>query len=131
MFDYSKLSELVSPNYYYGLSIVTYVVSALSFFFLSKKAKVRKPWIAFIPVLQFIKFFHIIDRRAWNIFLVLIPGVNIVLCIIWAVKFYKAFDVSTVLIVLSIIIPVIGWIVDLVMAFSPRYTYVITNRFTA
>lgn len=126
MFDYTKL---LSPTYYYGISIVTYIVSALSLFFLSKKAKVRNPWVAFIPVLQFIKFFHIIDKKAWNIFLVLIPGVNIVLCIIWAVKFYKAFAVSTVLVVLSIIIPPIGWVVDLVMAFSPGYTYVITNRF--
>jgi hypothetical protein len=57
--------------------------------------------------------------------------INIVLLIIWAVKFYLAFSVKTVLIVLSIIIPIINMITILVVAYSSKYTYAKTNRFAA
>ncbi|HUT64885.1 MAG TPA: DUF5684 domain-containing protein [Spirochaetota bacterium] len=109
--------------------IALYVVQALSLFKLAEKANVRNSWVSFIPVLQTIVFLHIIDKSGWCILLLLIPGVNIVLVIIWAVKFYLAFDLKAGLIVLSIIIPIAGMVVTLVMAFSERYSYVKSNRF--
>jgi len=74
---------------------------------------------------------HVIDKSGWNIFLILIPIVNLILVIIWMVKFYLAFSVNTGLIVVSIIIPIVGLIVQLVMAFSDQYTYKGSTRFTA
>jgi hypothetical protein len=112
-------------------ALVSYVIWAITMYKTGQKANVRKPWVAFIPVLQFIVYLHVIDKSGWAIFLLLIPGVNIVLAIIWAVKFYLAFSVKTVLIVLSIIIPIINIIMMFVVAFSSKYAYVKTNRFTA
>jgi hypothetical protein len=109
--------------------IALYVVQAIALYQLAKKANVRKPWVSFIPVLQTIVFLHIIDKSGWCIFLFLIPVVNIILAIIWAVKFYLAFDVKPGLIVLSIIIPIAGLVMMLVMAFSDRYNYVKTNSY--
>ena len=111
--------------------VVSYVVSAVALNKIGQKAKVRKPWVAFIPVLQFIVFLHVIDKSGWAIFLILIPGLNIVLAIIWLVKFYLAFSVKVGLIVLCIIIPIVNLIMMLVVAFSSKYTYVKTNRFAA
>jgi hypothetical protein len=111
--------------------IAIYVIQAISVYKLAQKANVRKPWVSFIPVLQMIVFLHVIDKSGWSILLLLIPGVNIVLAIIWAVKFYLAFDLNPGLIVLSIIIPIAGMVLLLVMAFSERYSYIKSNRFSA
>jgi len=111
--------------------IAIYVIQAISVYKLAQKANVRKPWVSFIPVLQMIVFLHVIDKSGWCILLLLIPGVNIVLAIIWAVKFYLAFDLNPGLIVLSIIIPIAGMVLLLVMAFSERYSYIKSNRFSA
>jgi hypothetical protein len=110
--------------------IALYVVQALALYKLAEKANVRNPWVSFIPVLQTIVFLHIIDKSGFCIFLLLIPVVNIVLAIVWAVKFYLAFDLKPGLIVLSIIIPIAGMVIALVMAFSESYSYVKSNRFT-
>jgi hypothetical protein len=129
MYDYQAMAGY--SNYMWIWALVSYVVGAISLYKIGQKANVRKPWVAFIPVLQFIVYLHVIDKSGWAIFLLLIPVVNIVLAIIWAVKFYLAFSVKPVLIVLSIIIPIINIIMMLVVAFSDKYTYAKTNRFTA
>ncbi|UCB45715.1 MAG: hypothetical protein JSV25_16165 [Spirochaetota bacterium] len=108
-----------------------YIVNAIALYKLGEKANVKNPWVAFIPVVQMIVILHIIDKSGWSIFLLLIPVVNIILGIIWTVKFYLAFEVNAGLIVLGIIIPLAGMIVILVMAFSEKYKYVKTTRFTA
>jgi hypothetical protein len=113
------------------IGIVFYVIQAIAFFQLGKKANIRNAWVAFIPFVQIIVVLHIIDKSGWNIFLFFIPVVNIILYIIWMVKFYLAFSVNVGLIVLSIIIPNVGLIVQLVMAFSEKYTYTGSTRFTA
>jgi hypothetical protein len=113
------------------VGIVFYVIQAIAFFQLGKKANIRNAWVAFIPFVQIIVVLHIIDKSGWNIFLFFIPVVNIILYIIWMVKFYLAFSVNVGLIVVSIIIPIVGLIVQLVMAFSEKYTYTGSTRFTA
>jgi hypothetical protein len=111
--------------------IVFYVVQAITLFFIAKKAKVRNPWVAFIPVLQTIVFLHVIDKSGWAIFLLFIPFLNIILSIVWAVKFYAAFNVNAGLIALSIIIPIVGLVMSFMIAFSDKYNYGKTNRFAA
>jgi len=113
------------------VGIVFYVIQAIAFFQLGKKANIRNAWVAFIPFVQFVVVLQIIDKSGWNIFLFFIPVVNIILYIIWMVKFYLAFSVNVGLIVVSIIIPIVGLIVQLVMAFSEKYTYTGSTRFTA
>ena len=115
----------------FWVGVVFYVVQAIAFYQIAKKANIRNAWVAFIPFVQFIVVLHVIDRSGWNILLILIPLVNIVLIIIWLVKFYIAFSVSTGLIVLSIIIPIAGLVVQLVIAFSDRYNYKGSTRFAA
>lgn len=110
--------------------IAVYVIQAVSLYQLAQKAKVKNPWVSFIPVLQSIVLLHVIDKSGWSIFLFLIPVVNMVLVILWAVKFYLAFDVKPGLIVLSIIIPIAGMVMMLVMAFSDQYRYTKQHRFS-
>ena len=129
---YDKFQAMAGyGNFMWIWALISYVVGAVSLYKIGQKAVVRKPWLAFIPVLQFIVYLHVIDKSGWAIFLLLIPVINIVLLIIWAVKFYLAFSVKTVLIVLSIIIPIINMITMLVVAFSSKYTYAKTNRFAS
>lgn len=108
-----------------------YVVWAISLFFIAKKAKVKNSWVAFIPVVQLVVVLHVIDKSGWAIFLLLIPVLNIILSIIWMVKFFLAFEVNVGLIVLSIIIPIVNLVLMLIIAFSDKFKYVGTTRFTA
>ena len=110
---------------------VMYAIQAVTLFFIAGKAKVRNPWVAFIPVLQTIVFLHIIDKSGWAIFLMFIPFVNIILYIVWTVKFYASFEVNTGLIVLSIIIPIVGLVMMILIAFTSNFSYKRSNRFVA
>ena len=116
---------LAFPIIYVGF----YVVGAIALYQIGKKANVRKPWVAFIPILQTLVLLHVIDKSGWAIFLLLIPMVNIVLTIIWWIKLYLSFSVNVGLIVLSIIIPIAGLVMQLVVAFSDQFTYTGSNSF--
>ncbi|MCY6370117.1 DUF5684 domain-containing protein [Clostridium ganghwense] len=129
-------NEVGIANFRIALLIITYFIQALTYYKLAEKAKLENRWIAFIPILQFILFFHIINRSAWYILfglLALIPFVGplvlAVLSIYWSVKFYQAFGIETLLIVIAVIIPFVGYIVQLYMAFSESVEYQITNEY--
>lgn len=111
--------------------LAVYLIQAITYYKLAEKANVRNSWLAFIPILQFILFFHIIDKSAWSILLFLIPLVNVILGILWYYEFFKAFGIGTLPIILAIIIPPVGFIMMLYMAFSSSVSYVGSNRFAA
>jgi hypothetical protein len=116
-------------------AIVAYAINAVALYFMAKKANVKNPWVAFIPVVQVVAMLHMIDKSGWSIFLLLIPVVNIILSVIWMVKLFQAFGMSQGLVVLNAIcfffIPIVPLIFYLVVAFSSSYTYQGTIRFTA
>lgn len=125
-------------GYAIAIWIALYIVNALALYKLSEKAGLDNGWLAFIPILQFILYFHIIDKSALNILWVLIsfipiigPLVLLILAIIWQVKFYGAYGMNTAIIVLSILISPVGAIVMLYMAFSDSVSYKITNKYAA
>lgn len=129
------LSFLYS-GYATAIWLTLYIVNALALYKLSEKAGLDDCFLSFIPILQYILFFHIIDKSALNIFwffIVLIPILGslvlLVLVILWQVKFYSAFGISTALIIVSIIISPIGAIVMLYMGFSDSVTYKVSNRY--
>jgi uncharacterized membrane protein len=71
----SGLQELTqSPIMLFAI----YLLQAFAFYRLAQKAGVKNEWIAFIPLLQFILFFHIIDRSAWHILIVLIAIIPVI-----------------------------------------------------
>ena len=109
---------------------IFYVVWAVSLFFIAEKANVKNRWVAFIPVVQLVVVLHIIDKSGWAIFLLLIPVLNIILSIVWTVKLFLAFKVNVGLIVLSIIIPIVNLVLVLIIAFSEKFKYVGSTRFT-
>ncbi|WP_373899454.1 DUF5684 domain-containing protein [Haloimpatiens sp. FM7315] len=126
--DYSNFIQI--------MAIISYFFQAFSFYKLAEKAKVKNSWLSFIPFLQFIIFFHIIDKSALNIllyFLAIIPLIGaiilIVLNIIWKVDFYKRFKTDTIFIVLCIIIPFFEWVYLIYMALSANVRYQGENRF--
>ncbi len=122
------LETAKDTGWIYGL--VWYAVYAISLFMAGKKANIKNVWVAFIPFVQLVALLHIIDKSGWNIFLLFIPIVNIIFAIIWIVKFYLAFSVHPALIVVSIIIPIVGIVMMLVIAFSSSYEYSGSTRFT-
>lgn len=132
----STYTSFLYSGYATALWLALYVVNALALYKLSEKAGLKDCFLAFIPILQYILFFHIIDKSALNMFwflIVLIPILGslvlLVLAIIWQVKFYSAFGISTALIIVSIIIPPIGAIVMIYMGFTDNVTYQISNKY--
>jgi hypothetical protein len=114
-----------------SISALYYVITAIAFFVIGGKAKIKNRWVAFVPFVQVIVLLHVIDKSGWNIFLLLIPVVNFILMIIWVAKGYLAFSVNVGIIVLSIIFSIFGLIMWLVVAFSDKFQYSGTTRFTA
>lgn len=112
----------------YGL--LAYVVIAVTFFRLFRKARVKLAWLAFIPIAQLWPFFWTIKKSPWNVLWVLVPSildiagldlyngfgtvllvigsvVPIVFGIIWQIRLFKAFRMNPwwLLIMLGLLIP--------------------------
>jgi hypothetical protein len=118
-------------NAYKSVSALYYIITAIAFFVIGGKANIKNRWVAFVPFVQVIVLLHVIDKSGWNIFLLLIPVVNFILMIIWVVKGFLSFSVNVGIIVLSIIFSIFGLIMLLVVAFSDKYQYSGSTRFTA
>lgn len=120
---------------FWVMMIVSYAINAISLYFMAKKANVKYPWVAFVPVVQVVAMLHMIDKSGWFIFLLFIPILNIILSVIWMVKLFQAFGMSKGLVVLNAIcfffVPIVPMIFFLVVAFSGSYTYTGTTRFAA
>ena len=114
-----------------SISALYYIITAIAFFAIGSKANIKNRWIAFVPFVQVIVLLHVIDKSGWNIFLLFIPVVNFILMIIWVVKGYLAFSVNVGIIVLSIIFSIFGLIMWLIVAFSDKFQYSGSTRFTA
>lgn len=117
-------------TFFWVIEVAFYVVGAIALFKIGEKANIKNRWVAFIPVVQYIVVLHSIDKSGWAIFLLFVPILNVILVIIWTVKFYLAFKVNVGLIVLSIIIPPVNLVMMLVVAFSEQFTYQGSTRFT-
>jgi uncharacterized membrane protein YhaH (DUF805 family) len=73
---------------------------------MSEKANLNNTWIAFIPFLQFILFFHLIDKSAWHVLLFLIPIVNVILFFIWSYELYINFGTDSTIAIILILLGV-------------------------
>ncbi|WP_051931336.1 MULTISPECIES: DUF5684 domain-containing protein [Clostridiaceae] len=130
---YSYLNNI----YFIWALVISYVIQAISYYRLAEKADLNNRWIAFIPFFQFIIFFHIIDKSAWNIlfaFIIIIPFIGplilAILYIVWYVEFYQRFKTPTIWMVLSIIFILVAWIYLLYMAFCYKVRYIGVNKFS-
>jgi hypothetical protein len=94
----SSQGELVIATlvlvFYFAVLIAMYILSALAYYKLFKKARVPHAWLAWIPIGYMWPFMWTIKKSAWNLLWLLVPIANIVFYIIWIVKFYKAFGMS-------------------------------------
>ena len=124
-------------DYSWPSGIVTYILVAIGLYFAGKKANTKNPWVAFIPIVQMVVLLQLIDKSGWSIFLLLIPIVNWILCIIWMVKYFKAFDAGSgfvAITIITIIIFPLAFIADillLVVGVSDKYKFAGSTRFTA
>jgi len=98
----------------YSISFLFYIIQALAFYAMGRKARVSYSWLAFIPILQIFVLLAIIRRSAWNVLWLLIPVVNVIFGIIWYVRLFRAFGQNPWLLLL-LIIPGIGELVLFVM----------------
>lgn len=132
----SGLQELTqSPMMLFAI----YLLQAFGFYRLAQKAGVRNEWIAFIPILQFILFFHIIDRSAWHILIVLLFVIPVIgwltaplIFAYFQYEFYQRFGVEpmlgVVVIILGVFVPIVSSAFFLYIAFS-EMTYQGANRY--
>jgi uncharacterized membrane protein YhaH (DUF805 family) len=113
-------------KYLVGISL--YIANAIVLYKIGRKAGVKHSWLAFIPILQFILFFHIINRSAWWVLAFLIPVVGFIAAIYFYWEFYSAFGIDIIWKILAIIFTFpIGTILLLYIAFSD-VTYKLGNN---
>lgn len=128
------LGNLFTYDHGQNMSFILYLLNAIILYKLSEKANVRNSWLAFIPVIQFVLFFHILDRSAWNALWILVPIVNIVFLLKWIHEFYMRFGTSSntsiIIIILSIFTgSLVGKVFEIYLAFSDEVRYVGTIGF--
>lgn len=108
------------------LLAVSYIIHAFIYYRLAKKAGLdHEAWFAFVPVLQFILYLHIIGRSGWNIFWLFVPVANFVFQVIWTVEFLELFGQHPLWTVTRFITPLTMafYILEIYMAFSDDVQY--------
>lgn len=74
--------------------LIIYFVFTGALYRLFKKAGIKHPWFAFIPILSTIGQLWAIGKSGWNAFWLLAPILNIIIPIIWLVAFLQTFGKS-------------------------------------
>lgn len=115
------------------LAFGLYLVNALTYYKMAQKANVKNAWMAFIPILQFVLFFHMIDKSAWYILAYLVPLLNVVLYFYWTYQLFEAFGVGgsmgALVLVLSMFFGIAVAAYLLYIAFSDNVQYVGQNSY--
>ncbi|MBV1757835.1 MAG: hypothetical protein KMY55_08320 [Dethiosulfatibacter sp.] len=116
-------------------ALAFYLLNAASLYKMAEKANLDNSWIAFIPFLQFILFFHLIDKSAWHVLLLLIPLVNIILYFVWSYELYINFGTdSTVAIILLLLGVFTGTLISdifkIYLGFSESVEYVTVSSYS-
>lgn len=83
--------------------LILYFVFAGALFRLFQKAGIRYPWFAFIPICSTVGMLWVIGKSGWNVFWLLVPVVNVILAIIWSVRFLQAYGKSGLWVLWSIL----------------------------
>lgn len=104
--------------------IISYLVSTIPMYKLAVKADVANPWLAFIPVLQFVLFLHVINRSALFVLVLLIPFAGIFIWMYFQYEFLNSFGVDPVLSIIGVIFNPIYFILTIYLAFSDNVRYV-------
>lgn len=116
-------------------ALAFYLLNAASLYKMSEKANLNNSWIAFIPFLQFILFFHLINKSAWYVLLLLIPFVNIILYFVWSYELYTNFGTDSTVAIIIILIGVftgslVSDIYKIYLGFSERVEYVAVSSYS-
>ncbi len=85
------------------IDIIVYFVFAGALYGLFKKARIKYPWFAFIPLLSNIGQLWVIGKSGWNVLWYICPIMNIIFPIIWGIKFLQAFGKSGWWVLLAIL----------------------------
>lgn len=117
--SYSVLWSFVSTFF-----IVSYLVSTIPMYKLAQKANVSNSWLAFIPILQFVLFLHIIDRSAFFVLVFLIPFAGVFIWMYFQYEFLNRFGVDPVLSIIAVIFNPIYFVLTIYLAFSSNVRYV-------
>ncbi len=91
--NYLAIANLMESNNN-GSSIFTLLLNAaliLGYWFLFVKAG-EPGWMSIIPFLNLYKMFEMVYGNGWKMFLLLVPGLNIVLWIGYCIRFAQVFD---------------------------------------
>lgn len=136
MYDIANLvTALLASGIMLAMAFGMYLVNALTYYKMAQKANVKNAWMAFVPFLQFILYFHMMDRSAWYFLALLVPILNVVLYFYWTYKLFEAFGqggtAGFLVLILSVFFGIATAIYLLYIAFSDNVTYVSSNRYGA
>lgn len=86
-------------------TVLSLLIGGIGVFLMSRKSDYYLAWIAFIPFLIWIPYFRIINRSLWNVILMVIPIVNIIFGIIWAIEIQRVFGRNKWMVILVFLVP--------------------------
>jgi hypothetical protein len=108
------------------ISLLVYIFFCYCIFRIAKRLDIPAPWLAFIPIIQIWTIVSCAGKPWWWILLLLVPLVNIIIWFIIWMSISENVGKSKVLgflIALFMIIPIIGYLLPAILAFSKSETY--------
>lgn len=133
MYNFENLVPVFMVNTVGFMALALYLVQAFAYYKMAEKADVKNSWLAFIPFLQFVLLFHLIDKSAWNIIWLIIPLVNVVLMLVWTYRLFEVFGagggIGMLVIILSLFFGVALMVYQVYIGFSDQVQYVGQHRY--
>lgn len=103
--------------------IIGSIIGGIGMFLMARKAGYELAWLAFIPFLIWIPLLKVIKRSLWNVLLMLIPIVNIIFGVIWAIEIQKVFGRSGWMVLLVFFVPFFGFFYYIYLGVSENVKY--------
>lgn len=116
--EFTSLSEIIIAT------LIASVIGGIGIFLMARKAGYDIAWLAFIPILSFIPFFMLIKRSFWNVLFLLIPIVNVVFAIIWAIEIQQVFGRNKLMVLLILFVPGFAFIYYIYLGTSKDVRYI-------
>lgn len=118
------LGLVVGTGVFVAIFLLIVLVGGLGNYLMARKAGVRTAWLSFIPFLNWIPYFGMLNKSAWNILWLFVPVVNIILMIIWTVELFSVFDRNPAMILLWLLVPGFSFVYPFYLGLSRNVEYV-------
>ncbi len=117
---YAATSGIAYGSLGFIVGLIYYLVRVYPSYVMAKRARLKNPWLMWIPILGEFKILHLAGFSYWYFILMLIPFVNIIFMIIVFYRIMRNFGFGIGMTILGVIFSFVAFITFWFIVLSDR-----------